>query len=826
MSRQNYLYAGLCAIMVQAMFPATAWAADNADADADRNADIIVTARKQQESILKVPVVETVITSEALGTYQINNLQDITTKIPGLVSGNAVLAIGEQMSLRGVGSNSLDQGVDQSVSLNIDGLQLTHGLAFRAASFDLAQVEVLKGPQALYFGKNSTAGVISFRSADPGNALEVKGKAGYEFEAREARAEFIVSSPLSETLGVRLAALYTNSDGIFRNKATALPGSGAANPTQKRLGGGESYLLRGTLLWKPDADLTVRLKANFTQDKMNSGGLNTLAACPDGKAIPTGIPVTLFHPNEDCQFNKDVYIVDFDPASWANIRNNGVPFLNLRQYFGTLDIAYDVSPEISISSVTGYYNAKADTMINGTFAGYGPPFYFADNIFKRREWTQEFRIESDFADSPVNFTAGGFYQDGKLSNDFTLGGRTGPLLKGLSTIKIESLSAFGQLRWKLVDTLELAGGVRWTHEKRNLTVFNRVANAAVALAPGSDKLDSKNWSPEFTITYTPTDDFTVFAALKQAYKSGSFNIVIPASTGQDKHFGDEMVRGGEVGIKSRLMDRSLSLNLAGYYYRYKGLQTGVNEPAQNGLPVLRTLNAGKAEVYGVDFDMRYRPPSIDGLTLNLALNWNKTKFLELNNVPCYGGQMVSQGCNQFWAALPATGTGLTQTNPGPGAVVDPSGRTALLGRYSSQNLAGVPFVRAPEWQVNFGFDYEMSLGGGLRLVFANDNQYSSSFLTILGNPAVRPSTVQRAALKMDLNLSLYGPDDRWSVGVYGKNLSDQLRPGYCSSLNYPGGQSIGTPLAGGTARNASGEDEIGCSFASGRSIGVWFGFKF
>ena len=214
----------------------------------DNNGEIIVTARKQQESILKVPVVANVLAPETMQTYQINNIQDITTKIPGLVSGNAVLAIGEQMSLRGVGSNSLDQGVDQSVSLNIDGLQLTHGLAYRAASFDVAQVEVLKGPQALYFGKNSTAGVISFRTNDPGDKLELIGRTGYEFESREWRGEAIVSGPLGDKAGIRVAALYTNSQGIYKNTAVPQPNTGAAGPKYTRLGGGESYLIRAMLI--------------------------------------------------------------------------------------------------------------------------------------------------------------------------------------------------------------------------------------------------------------------------------------------------------------------------------------------------------------------------------------------------------------------------------------------------------------------------------------------------------------------------------------------------------------------------------------------------
>ena len=132
----------------------------------------------------------------------------------------------------------------------------------------------------------------------------------------------------------------------------------------------------------------------------------------------------------------------------------------------------------------------------------------------------------------------------------------------------------------------------------------------------------------------------------------------------------------------------------------------------------------------------------------------------------------------------------------------------------------------PEWQINFGFDYELPVGDNMRLVLANDNQYSSSFLTILGRGDVRPETVQPDALMIDLGLTLYGEDDRWQIGVYGKNLTDKLRPGYCSSVDVYGGQLHRTPLAGGTERSVFGRNEISCSFAAGRAIQVSFGLKY
>jgi iron complex outermembrane recepter protein len=778
-------------------------------ADGDDKGEIIVTARKQAESILKVPVVESVITEVAL-EHAINDITGVVAKIPGLVSGNAVLAIGEQMSLRGVGSNALDQGVDQSVSLNVDGLSMTHGLAYRVATFDLAQVEVFKGPQALYYGKNSTGGVISFRTADPTPELLIKGRMGYEVEAREARAELVVSGPITDKLGIRVAGLYNNSQGFFHNTATALAGTGAKDPKYKRFGGGEGYFIRTTLMWKPSDNFSARLKANFALDKLHQGGSNQLASCPDGFTLPykpAGFPngVNFYSPAEDCKYDRNLNVVDVDPAAFPNVRNGGTPFLNVKQNFGSLELNYDLTHDISLNSTTGLYDAKADTFINGSFAGYAAPTITADNIFKRRDISEEVRLSSNFKDRPINFMLGMFYNDGRISNDMTLGGNTfyglpATFLKGLSTIYVKSFSVFGQLRWKPVEQLEFAGGARWTHEQRDLTVFNRVTNLPTVLAPGSDHIDSKNWSPEFTITWTPRDTLTIFGAFKQAYKSGSFNIVTPPGTGSDKHFGDEKAQGGEIGIKSRWLDRSLSIDLAGYYYRYKGLQTGVNQPAgANGLPVLQTINAGKAEVYGADFELKYRPPSVDGLDMHLAINWNKAHFLELNNVPCWGGQLISQGCNQFL--------------------------NTSTGRYTSQDLSGVSFVRAPEWQVTFGADYEMPVGKDMKLSFGIDNKYSSSYLAVLGN---RDDFRRPQFLKTDLSMTLTGPKERWEISLIGNNISNKITAGYCSPFDFATGTTPQASLVGvATAadRNASGVAELGCSVGRGREVWLRLGFK-
>ena len=413
-----------------------------------------------------------------------------------------------------------------------------------------------------------------------------------------------------------------------------------------------------------------------------------------------------------------------------------------------------------------------------------------------------------------------------MSNELTLGGNTvylpavafpfkrGVLIQGISTVDIESFSAFGQARWQVSEQLELAGGVRWTNEKRGLEVFDRLTNARTVLARDSDRISSKNWSPEFTVAYTPTDTFTLFAAFKQAYKSGSFNINVPGNQNENKSFGDEKAQGGEIGIKSRLLDRSLSLDIAGYYYKYTGLQTGVNAPSQGGLPEFRTLNAGSARVYGIDFETKFRPPSIDGLTLNLAINWNKSKFLELDGVPCWGGQRDIDGCNKIFvpfAQLPAA-----QQAQFPN------------GRFTAQNLAGLPLVRAPEWQINFGLDFDMPVGDNMTLGFGIDNQYRSRYLTALG--LNRSDYFQPGYLKTDIGLTLNGPEDRWSLGLVANNVQNKIVRGFCSNTSSMTAVTLLAAKSGAFStdpqpRNVAGVDEVGCSTSGGRSIWIRAGFK-
>ena len=785
---------------------------DGARAD---DGDIIVTARKREESILTVPVVLTAVSQEKLDRLQTTEIADLPKLVPGLVLGQQMLSIGTLVSIRGVGTSASDPGVDQSVSLNIDGLSLGNGLAFSSGMFDLAQIEVLKGPQALFYGKSSPGGVLSLRTADPTDETEVIARTGYEFEAREARAELIVSGKLGNDLKARLAGMYARGDGYSRNRSVAA-GFGGMTPTNRREARPRNYVLRGTLLWEPSEDLTARLKVNLVRDRQ-SGNPETaqLANCPDGPGQSFGIP---FIGGDDCKLDRDLHNIYLDPAAYPGadgmgpLPNGGVPFLLTKQRYGTLELNYNLSPQLALTSVTGYYDLDSASLANTFHTTAAGPSLSTQNRFARKDITEELRLASNFS-GPLNFTAGAFYQDGKLDDQVTFRGNVligfpKLITDATSTVDIKTYSLFGQLRWKIAPQLELAGGARWTDETRRLSMFNEATNAP--FATGVPKVHASNVAPEVTLTYTPTEDLTLFGAYKQGYKSGSFSIAVPSKPGENKAFGDERVRGWEVGLKSRLLDRQVLLNLAAYDYRYKGLQVGAIEPTVGGgLPVVRTVNAGSARAYGVDFDVSFRPRAIEGLNLNASVNWNHGRYTKLDNVPCYSGQTVAQGCSLSFAPS------ANQTAPGPAGSVLVDGK---YGYYYAQDLTGTPLIRAPDWQASFGFDYEFPVGSKLKFVIANNNQVSSRFVNFLAVGRPGNDNYQNSFLKSDLSFTVKDADDQWELALIGKNITDKITASSCSATNFAGGGLLGGPITGGTISGPAGHAEKGCYTERGRSV--------
>jgi iron complex outermembrane receptor protein len=753
--------------------------------------EVIVTARKRQESILNVPVVVTALPQQQLQRFQVQNMKDIATLVPGLTVGESVLSIGTQISLRGVGTSAFDPGIDQSVVLNVDGQQFSQGLAFGSGFFDMQQVEVLKGPQALFFGKSSPGGVISIRTADPTDKLEVIGRAMHEFEASENRGDIIVSGPIINTLKGRLAATWGNEDGFYDNTAFGSAVFGSRDPVSNKLFPRRDYQIRGTLLWNPTSQFDARLKVNQVFDRTLYAGAQQYVQCPEGTGPVPGFPVPFMGGAEDCVRDRTMNVVDYNPPAFpVGLENNGTPFLQNTQTYGTLEMNWRPRGDLTVTSVTSYYLLHSNSMLNTTNTTFAASLASVTNHFIRHDTTEELRATSDFS-GPLNFTGGLFFQRGFMGDQVFLGGNTAlrfpPLLvKETQEVDSKTNSVFGQLRWKIIPQVELAAGARWTDETRADNAFNLITGTRVPVPLITPEVKATNTSPEFTITYKPGDDWTIFGSLKRAYKSGGFDVATPASPTTDNSFGDEKAEGYEIGVKGRMLDRQMQMNLAWYDYRYTGLQVG-GVSSEQGLPQIRTINAGSAITYGIDWDVAYRPEQIPGLGLQAAVNWNEGHFKTLDNAQCYGGQTIALGCNRS-----------------PNAA----------GAFQAQDLSGSVLLRAPRWQANFGFDYTTDIGNGLTLVLANNNHYSSRYNTNLDLPYF-----QKGFIKMDLSATLQGANDRWELALIANNLNNQLTSSACSNFNgQGGGPFLGLQNHGTTTSGPSGIDEIACFMDRGREV--------
>lgn len=769
--------------------------------------EIVVTARKREETYLEVPVVSTVVTQDVLQRTKTDDLYALATRVPNLVLGNSINSVGTQVSLRGVGTTALNATMDQSISLNIDGLPMTQGWAYGVAMFDVGQIEILKGPQALFFGKNNTGGVISVSTADPTDAVEVVARAAYEVEADEKVVDLILSGPLTKSLRLRLAARYSDEEGFFRNNAEAFPDSGNVTPTSDRAPA-ENRIVRGTAIFEPNERFSARLKINYNNYRRDgvSAPLQ-IGYCPEGTGAVFPVAGIAFMQGDDCALNEVYRLAWYDPAAFpAGLPNNGVLFEDSEQSFGTLDLNFQLSDGLALTSVTGYYSNDLDMLFAGSTSG-NIIAGAAEIPFESRQFTQELRLTSNM-DSQVNFMLGSFYQEGEQRNEVRFVGNAQlalpPVLQHVVyDIDIRSTSLFGQAMWDITPELELAAGARWTDEEREQVQTNlNPAQGPIGPVPRPDpEIGASNVSPEVTLTYKPSDDLTAFAAYRTGFKSGSFNTSTFTPPNRRNSFDDEEASGGEVGIKTRMLDGRLTFNGAAYYYEYDKMQVGAHETEDVGggnfVIILRTINAATSTVKGVEFDLSYAPAALEGLNLTAAVNYNRARYDSFPNAPCSNGQTISEGCDQVFN--PAT------------------------GRFTSQDLSGRRLVKAPEWSGFVGFDHQIPVGSDMLLAFGAGANYTSKYSTTLVD---RPGFEQDAFVKVDANIALTGQDDRWELALIGSNLGNELTSGFCANSNVQNGTIFGGQIAGAETGGPAGDDEAACFVERGREVWGRFTWRF
>lgn len=734
---------GCCAVaLLMGFAPERAFAQDAAAAADEapvNDADIIVTARKRDENLQETPVVVSVVTGEQLATYGVKDIFGIAQFTPGLVTGESTGSAGATLFLRGIGSGESSPFIDQAVALNVDGVQLGSALIAKAADLDIGRIEVLRGPQALFFGKNSPGGVISLVSADPKANWEFIAKAGYEFQSHDKRVEMVASGPLSDTVGVRLAGRFSSMDGYFKvvtsSTPPSLPYSSKHFPKQ------EDVTLRATLQFEPTSSLTITPKLLFAKTDLVGSGSMFLQRV----YCPFGTPQTAL-PLDDCKGDGTVVsgLIPGNVLALSDLFGTQPEGHRKNEHIlATNAIKWDIAPGINLHSVTGYY--RTEESWSNSFAVPIPSIVAAGD-FELKQFNQELRLQSD-GNSRLNWMVGGLYEWKRAFGDnvayFASANRLLPREAAVQHGK--TLSVFGQIIWNATDQIELSGGARYTNEKKRLDSFLVNGVDVVPRLPVS-RLSFNNLSPEATIKYTPSRDLMLFASYKKGFKSGGFDAsltsgAIAANPARGLDYRPEGVEGGEGGFKSTLFDRQVTFNLTGYYYKYSDLQVSAYDP---NTVALRIVNATSATIRGLELETSFAPRSIDGLNFRLAGAFNDSEYGSYI-ADCYTGQTVALGCNQLFN--PAT------------------------GRYVSQDLSGRQLVKAPKWTANLGVTYDFPISDGIKFGLTSDLAYSSRYQA---GYQYQPAGFQNAFAKLDATARIYSDDRKWEVSLIGRNLTNQF----------------------------------------------------
>jgi iron complex outermembrane receptor protein len=797
------LYTVVACVIQQAAIAATTSTEGPADAnegggDQPRLETITITTRKETESLTRVPTVVNVITMDDLRSRGITDLDSLSQIVPHLqISESAGALGGGIVVMRGISNAELNAFGDNPVSTVFDGVQSSRGIVRRFSTLDVQQIEVAKGPQALLYGKNSPAGVIVVRSNDPGDHLETGYRAGYEVEAHEYRNEFFLSTPVTDSLGVRVAGQYNSYNGSFDN----LTPNGLLVSTDSKGPSGKDYILRATVKYQPSDAFSARLKVTYGGDNNTYRGFDTeITACPYGN-LSSGVAVPCRAQGEVVSTASGPYVGALDP-----LFGDGQPYVKVDYSLGGLELNYAITDALKLASVTSFLYTKETEASN-----YIPSIISAlpsDGILDANDYSQEFRLDSSFS-GPLNFRAGAIasYSRTVAGNHTFLYGLspaspyyaffppTDPLQVNnyVLTQKGRSYSGFGQLVYRPLDSVELAAGARYSSERKYLPqVWNgayptgEVANvltSANQIPPGINHKKWHNISPELTASWHPVEDATLYGSYKEGFLSGGFNNNPAASPTQDTSFDQETVKGFEVGAKGYLLDHTLQANFAAYTYNINGLQASTAIAA-----VLQVYNVGTARVRGFESDAKYLTP-VKGLSLRGAASYNQGTYTSFPNAPCYNGQTTTLGCR-----LTAAG--------------------------ATQDLSGRPMDRNPKWNLSAGWDYDIPLSTNhWDLSFSANATYTSR---AAGELNENPLGDMPSYMLYDASLRLRTDDDRWEFGLVGRNLSDVHY--YLGVIEVPFSGTSATGVAADDSKQRLADQMSATN--PGRAVWLQLGFRF
>lgn len=772
----------LSALAVALIFPAAAYASEDTvteqeqtssvgTGDQDGEEEIIVSARRRDEGVQDIPIAVSVVGGEHIdntGSFNVGRLQQLTPTLQFYSSNPRNTSV----NIRGIGVpfGLTNDGIEQGVGIYVDDVYYSRVASATFDFLDVAQIEVLRGPQGTLYGKNTTAGAINIKSRQPtfdfeGRAEISVGNLGYK------QGKAAVSGPLSDTLAARLAVSGTSRRGTIFNVT-----SNNWINEQDNIG------VRGQLLWRPNDNLDITVAGDFS--------LQNPECCAQIYVGTGATQRALARQYAALAAAQGYAVVSTDPFDrLTDVDAN----LNARNELGglALNIKWDTGPG-TFTSVTAWRYWDWVPSNDRDFTGL-PITTKSNNPSQQEQWTQEFRY-SQSGDS-IDFLIGAFayhqkirtqgiQEQGPAASRWLLTGALAndpTVLDGLTArndIRLDntSLALFGQLSWKPVEGLTIQPGFRINYDKKDglydsvvtngagqLVTFASVDPRIVAqrgvLAPQrfEPKFSDWNFSYDLTLSYQVAPDVLAYATYAKSFKSGGINLNgVPNDAAGNPILAagvvkPESVNHYEAGLKAQFWDRRATLNLAAFrtdIHNYQALVT-------NGqLGVLRgyLANADAVRTQGLEADFSIRPSERFNFYTNGT--YVDAKYRSFVDAPCP-------------PELSGGGTGLPVAAPGV------PGNSPANCDISEQRLPGVS-----KWSFSYGAEVNTPLtlfGRDGQIYFGADGNYRTGFSSnptpsIYTNIEGYALTNFRAGFRTDGGFNFF----LWARNVFDVDYFEQL----------------------------------------------------
>ncbi len=697
--------------------------ADNAD-----SGEIIVTAERRPENLQQVPLSVGVVSGTQFRDLQSGggDILELSARVPGLYAETTTGRIFPRFYIRGLGNIDFYLGASQPVEIIQDDVILEHVVLKSNPVYDVAQVEVLRGPQGTLFGRNTTAGIIKFDSIRPSEDLQARASATYGELGTVTFDGGVGGAIVPGKIAVRVSGLYQHRDNWVANTFTGTSADNTQVNKRDALGGFNERDLRAQILVTPTEKLSLLFEGQgrsykgtstiFHRGALIKGSNNTDTTARDTVALDEGVG---------------------NPQAYETYG----AFLNAKYDFGPVTLTSITAYE----TLSGYSRGDTDGGAAALFPVNGVPNGFGQSQGKVNQLDQvseELRLSSNGA-TRFKYQFGFFYFENRDITEFDqraflIG--TNPNNNVLLHDDNTSFALFGQASYKLTDKLTITAGGRVTNDTKRTVLFktaNTAANVVTYTGRTNVRLPDTQGSGDISALYEVSPDLNVYARVARGFRGPTIQGRSAVFNSDFTTANSETILSYEAGFKAQAFDRKLRFNASAFGYTVDNIQLNGNDANGNGV----LFNANHANAYGLEAEAEYHPTSHLQFGVGLSLLHTEIK----------DSRVYAQVC-----ALNGVVT-CTVLNP-----------VIKVGPNFFAQIDGNPLPDAPEYTVDVNGRYGVPLGRDGELFVAGD-------IAVQGYTNLVLYRTQEFYSKgtYELGLKVGYATPRYELAVFARNLTDQ-----------------------------------------------------